>query len=50
MSGIIETPYMAARRKLHALRSKQDGVELTSIQHPPLAKKKGKKKAKKKAG
>jgi hypothetical protein len=48
MSGIIETPYMAARRKLHALRSKQDGVELTSIAHP--AKKKGKKKAKKKAG
>ncbi len=32
-----ETPFMAQRRKLQELKAKQDGVELTSIEHPALA-------------
>jgi hypothetical protein len=42
------TPFMANRRRLRRLKEKQDaeadGVSLNTIQHPPAAKKKAKKK------
>ena len=42
---MTETPYMAQRRKLHALRDKQTAAEVA-----PVTKKKTKKKVSKKTG